>query len=120
VTGTLTPLGCLSPFLNPVTNCAPDFDVWQGLRSPALIGMYPISLRDIWMHYAAMNVKSTRADGSPNPLAMPEPFEDACREYRRAVIISAMLATHPGIYEGYARKMATKLGTLPSLYRRCE
>ncbi len=57
-----------------VTNCAPDLDVWQGLRNPAQVGMYPIGLPDIWMHYAAANVKSTRYDGSPNPLAMPEPF----------------------------------------------
>jgi ferredoxin len=87
------------------TNCASDFDLWQGLRSPALVGMYPIGLRDIWMHYAAMNVKSTRSDGSPNPLAMPEPFEDACRAYRRAVVVSAMLASNPEIYEGYAQKI---------------
>ncbi|HUW57625.1 MAG TPA: hypothetical protein VMZ92_13380 [Planctomycetota bacterium] len=86
-------------------NCPADTDIWQGLRSPALVGMYPVGLREIWMHYAAANVKSTRADGSPNPLAMPEPFEEALKRYRRALIICGMLAMHPQVYETYAEKI---------------
>lgn len=86
-------------------NCRIEMDIWQGLRSPALVGMYPIGLPEVWMHYAAANVKDTRSDGSPNPLTMPEPFEDACGRYHRAVILSAMLAAHPHIYETYADKI---------------
>jgi len=88
-----------------VANCAPDLDVWQGLRNPAQVGMYPIGLPDIWMHYAAANVKSTRYDGSPNPLAMPEPFAGALERYRRAVIASGMLAMNPAVYPAYAEKI---------------
>ena len=88
-----------------VTNCRPDMDIWQGLRNPAMVGMYPIGLPDIWMHYAAANVKSTRYDGSPNPLAMPEPFAEAVQRYRRAVIVSGMLAMNPALYEAYAEKI---------------
>ncbi|KKL14276.1 hypothetical protein LCGC14_2517330, partial [marine sediment metagenome] len=87
------------------THCPPDMDIWQGLRSPAQVGMYPIGLEDIWMHYAAANVRSTRADGSPNPLAMPEPFADAMERFKRAVIISGMLAMNPTVYETYAGKI---------------
>jgi len=57
------------------------------------------------MHYAAANVRSTRADGSPNPLAMPEPFADALTRYRRAVIISGMLAMNPAVYQAYSEKI---------------
>jgi len=89
-----------------VTNCRPDTDIWAGLRSPSLVGMYPIGLPDIWRHYAAANVKSTRYDGSPNPLAMPEPFEEALERYPRAVIISGMLVMNPQIYDSYAEKIA--------------
>jgi len=88
-----------------VANCAPDLDIWQGLRGPALVGMYPIGLREVWMHYAASNVKSTRYDGSPNPLAMPEPFEEALSRIKRAVIISAMLPLNPSVFEAYAEKI---------------
>ena len=88
-----------------IANCPPDTDIWQGLRNPAQVGMYPIGLRDVWMHYAAANVKSTRYDGSPNPLAMPEPFDDALRRYKRAVVISAMLAMDTAYPEAYAEKI---------------
>jgi len=88
-----------------VADCAPDLDIWQGLRGPALVGMYPIGLREVWMHYAASNVKSTRYDGSPNPLAMPEPFEEALTRIRRGVIVSAMLALNPEVFEAYAEKI---------------
>jgi ferredoxin len=67
--------------------------------------MYPIGLREVWMHYAAANVKSTRYDGSPNPLAMPEPFEDALLRHKRAVIVSAMLPMNSRVHEAYAAKI---------------
>ncbi len=88
-----------------ITNCAPDMDIWEGLRSPASVGMYPLNLEDIWMHYAAANVKSTRFDGSPNPLAMPETYYEATNRIHRAVIVSAMLVINPQIYELYAEKV---------------
>ena len=88
-----------------VANCSPDMDIWEGLRSPAQVGQYPIGLADIWRHYAAANVKSTRADGSPNPLAMPESFDEALRRYKRAVIISAILPMNPEVYDAYAEKI---------------
>jgi hypothetical protein len=88
-----------------IANCAPDMDIWQGLRNPAQVGMYPIGLREVWMHHAASNVKSTRYDGSPNPLAMPEPFEEAQARLKRAVIISAMLPLSPDVYEEHAEKI---------------
>lgn len=88
-----------------IANCAPDMDIWHGLRSPAQVGMHPIGLSDIWMHYAVASIKSTRFDGSPNPLAMPETFEQAVARYKRAVIISAMLAMNPELYDAYAVKI---------------
>ncbi|MFQ6130410.1 MAG: hypothetical protein ACE5R4_00075 [Armatimonadota bacterium] len=88
-----------------LANCTPDTDIWEGLRSPAQAGMYPIGLCDVWMHYAASNVQSTRYDGSPNPLAVPEPFEEAQERLKRAVIISAMLPLNPEVYAAYAEKV---------------
>ena len=88
-----------------MVNCRIDMDIWHGLRSPALIGMYPLTLADIWTHFAAADLQGTRADGSENPLAMPETFEDAGRRFRRATIFSGMLAINPEVFETYARKI---------------
>jgi len=82
-----------------------DTDIWAGLRSPALVGMHPVTPADIWRHYACLTSKTVRPDGSPNPLAMPEPFADAQSRFRRGVIVCGMLAVNPEIYERYAEKI---------------
>ena len=83
-----------------------DMDIWAGLRSPAMVGMYPVTPEDIWRHYACLSSKTVRADGSPNPLAMPEPYEEAKARYRRGVIVCGMLAVNPEMYRLYAEKVA--------------
>ncbi len=45
------------------TQCPVQMDIWQGLRSPAQVGTYPIGLEDIWRHYACANIRSTRSTG---------------------------------------------------------
>lgn len=86
-----------------IANCDLDTDIWDGLRSPANVGMFPLVPGDIWMHHAASSIQTTRYDGSPNPLAMPESFEEAKEHLKRVVIIGVMLAVNPEIYEEYAR-----------------
>ena len=88
-----------------VTNCAMDTDIWEGLCSPAQVGMQPLTPKDIWMHYACMNVKTTRHDGSPNPLAMPDSDDDACLRFNRVLILCGMLAVNPRVYQRYADKI---------------
>lgn len=88
-----------------ITNCPLDTDIWEGLRTPAHVGMYPLTPDDIWKHYACMNVKTTRYDGSPNPLAMPETFDDAMKRFRHLVILCGMLAVNPQVYQIYAEKI---------------
>lgn len=83
-----------------------DTDIWTGLRSPAMVGMYPVTPEDIWRHYACLSSKTVRPDGSPNPLAMPEPYEDAKSRYRRGVIVCGMLAVNPEMYQIYAEKIS--------------
>jgi ferredoxin len=88
-----------------IINFALDTDIWEGLRSPAQVGMYPVTPEDIWRHYACMTVKTVRPDGSANPLAMPATFEDAQGQYRRAVIVCGMLAVNPQVYQSYGAKI---------------
>lgn len=89
-----------------IVNCSLDTDIWEGLRTPAHVGMFPLGPEDIWRHYACMTVKTTRDDGSSNPLAMPEAFEDAKKKYRRFVILIGMLALNPEVYRTYGEKIA--------------
>ncbi len=88
-----------------IINFSLDTDIWEGLRSPAHVGMHPVTPEDIWRHYACMTVKTVRSDGSPNPLAMPETFEEAKSQYRRGVIVCGMLAVNPRVYQSYSEKI---------------
>ena len=88
-----------------VTNCRIDMDIWEGLRGPSRVGMYPLDLSDVWKHFAAADVKGTRPDGTDAPLVMPESFEDARGRFRRAVIASGMLVLNPEIFKAYAEKI---------------
>jgi len=88
-----------------IANCNLDTDIWEGLRNPANVGLYPLTPEDIWKHHAAANIQTTRFDGSPNPLAMPETYEEAKAHLNRVVIISVMLAVNPEMYEAYAQKI---------------
>ena len=88
-----------------IVNFSPDQDMWEGLRTPALIGRYPLTPADIWDHYAAANFQRVRSDGRASPLAMPETYEQARERIGRVIVVSAMLAVNPVIYEEYAKKI---------------
>ena len=83
-------------------NCGLDTDLWEGIRGPSRVGLYPLGLPDIWAHYAANNIRNVRRDGSPNPLAMPETYEEAKQQFGRAAIVSAMLPLNPEVFAAYA------------------
>jgi hypothetical protein len=91
-----------------VTNCTLDFDLWKGLRNPALIGRHPIGLREIWEYYAANDIKKIRPDGTLNYLSMPSPFEEAAGQFSRVVIISAMLPLADEVFERYAEAIVRR------------
>jgi ferredoxin len=88
-----------------IINCSLDTDIWEGLSTPAHVGIYPLTPEDIWRHYACMTVKTTRDDGSSSPLAMPETFDYAKTQYKRFVIIIGMLAVNPQVYQKYGEKI---------------
>jgi len=91
-----------------VANCALDFDLWKGLRNPALIGRHPVGLREIWEYYATKDIKKTRPDGTPNYLSMSIPFEEAAERFGRAVIISPMLPLSQEVFERYAEAIVRR------------
>ena len=85
-----------------VANCALDYDLWEGLRNPALVGLHPIGLRQIWAYYAMNDIKKTRPDGTPNYLSMPTPYEEAAERFNRAAIVSVMLPLSQEVFDRYA------------------
>ncbi|MFC1734912.1 hypothetical protein ACFL1X_02270 [Candidatus Hydrogenedentota bacterium] len=88
-----------------IVTFSPDVDMWEGLRHPSGVGLYPLTPADIWRHGAVANVECMKPDGSPNPLAMPEPYEEALSRINRVVVISTMLMVNPEIFSTYAQKM---------------
>ncbi len=77
------------------------FDIWEGLRSPAMVGMHPLTAEDIWRHYSCLTSKNVREDGSPSPMVMPETFASAKQRYGRGILVTAMLAVNPEMYRMY-------------------
>ena len=99
-----------------VANCTLDFDLWKGLRNPALIGRHPVGLREIWEYYAANDIKKIHPDGTPNYLSMPFPFEEAAEQFNRAVIISVMLPVAGEVFEQYAEAIVRQEPTSYDAY----
>ena len=68
-----------------------DYDLWQGLRNPAVMGLYPVGLQDIWEFYAHSRKESVDQGGRGTIIQVPRSFDHAHEQYARAVIISMML-----------------------------
>jgi hypothetical protein len=74
-----------------VGNVPLDYDLWKGLRNPAVIGLHPVGLEQIWTYYA--NIRKDRVDesGRQTIFQIPRSYEFAKENYERAVIVSVML-----------------------------
>lgn len=88
-----------------VANVSLDYDLWKGLRNPALIGLHPAGLREIWEFYA--NSKKDRIDefGRQTIFQIPYSFNYALKNYNRAMIISAMLPISIEVFRDYNEKI---------------
>lgn len=86
-----------------VGNVPLDYDLWAGLRNPAIIGLYPAGLKEIWEFYA--NRKKERIDesGRHTIFQTPQSFDFARKNYKRAVIISVMLPFAPQVISEYVK-----------------
>lgn len=95
-----------------------DYDLWEGLRNPALIGLHPAGLKEIWEFYA--NKKKDRIDesGRPTIFQIPRSFGFALKNYKRAVIISFMLPFSQQIIDDYVKIFQEKNGGSSHLFSR--
>lgn len=86
-----------------VGNIPIDYDLWEGLRSPAVVGMFPAGLAEIWEYQAKKKQKEDEAAGRTVASPIPASFDYALANFRRGVIVSVMLPFSPQIVHEYVR-----------------
>ena len=91
-----------------VGNVPLDYDLWQGLRNPAVVGLYPAGLQEIWDFYANRRKEKVDESGRATIFQVPRPFDFALANYQRALIISVMLPFSPQIIKDYTDQVIKK------------
>lgn len=101
-----------------VGNVSLDYDLWEGLRNPAVVGLYPAGLQEIWEFYA--NRRKNRVDehGRPTIFQTPRSYDYARNNYRRVVVISVMLPFSSKVIDAYANIIRGEKSGSSHLYAR--
>jgi len=101
-----------------VGNVPLDYDLWEGLRNPAVVGQYPAGLREVWEFFA--NKRKDRVDesGRQTIFQVPRPFEEAQKRFKRAVLISVMLPFSHDVVEGYLEAVRSERDRSSYLFNR--
>jgi hypothetical protein len=101
-----------------VGNVPLEYDLWEGLRNPAVVGLYPAGLREIWEFYA--NRKKERVDeaGRSTIFQTPRSYNYAIKRYPRVVIISAMLPFAPQLIGKYTEHVLENEKSSSHLFSR--
>jgi hypothetical protein len=94
-----------------IGNVALDYDLWQGLRNPATIGLYPVGLKELWEFYAHHRKKRVDESGRQTIFQVPREFSFAKHQYRRAVIISVMLPFSTSLVHQYISHVNQQRGS---------
>lgn len=74
-----------------IGNVPLEYNLWKGLKNPAVVGLYPLGIQEIWEFYAHRRNKKTDEDGRRKIFPLPVSFDEAKKIFNRAVIISVML-----------------------------
>lgn len=101
-----------------VGNIPLDYDLWEGLRNPAGLGLYPAGLRELWEFHA--NRRKERIDefGRQTIFQVPRSFHHALKKYSRAVIISVMLPFSPKVIGDYSKLILSRKNGSSHLFSR--
>jgi hypothetical protein len=91
-----------------VGNVTLDYDLWEGLRNPAVVGIYPAGLPELWEFYANRRKQKVDEAGRQTIFQVPRSFEFAKKTYRRALLISAMLPFSPDVIHDYVDQVIEK------------
>jgi len=81
-----------------------DYDLWEGLRNPAGVGLHPAGLQDIWEFYA-WRTSSKRLDGCGREtiFEVPLSFDHARDRFQRVLIVSVMLPFAENLLKDHER-----------------
>jgi len=101
-----------------VGNFSLDYDLWKGLRNPAVVGLYPIGLQQIWEFYANRRKSGIDEFGRQTIFQIPLSFDFARKNYTRAVIISVMLPFSPKVIGDYTQLILEKRRGSSHLFSR--
>ena len=101
-----------------VGNVPIDYDLWEGLRNPAVVGLHPAGLPEIWEFYANRRKQKVDEAGRQTIFQVPRSFDFALMNYRRAVIISVMLPFSPQIIQDYVSQVIEKRKGSSHLFSR--
>ncbi len=101
-----------------IGNVPLDYDLWQGLRNPAVAGLYPAGLPEIWEFYANRRKQKVDEAGRQTIFQIPRSFDFTLKNYHRAVIISVMLPFSPRIIQDYVEQVGDKRKGSSHLFRR--
>ncbi|MEL7565568.1 MAG: hypothetical protein AAGU27_11865 [Dehalobacterium sp.] len=101
-----------------IANCFLDFDLWKGLRNPAKVGLYPVSLEQIWEFWAHYHKHKSDDSGRSTIFQLPPTFESARGKYKRVLIISAMLPLNPEIFKAYNSSILKGRCAPPDIFRK--
>ncbi len=101
-----------------IGNVPLDYDLWQGLRNPSVIGLHPAGLSEIWEFYANRRKEKVDEAGRPTIFQVPRSFDFALSNYRRAIIVSVMLPFSPQIIQDYIKQINNKRKGSSHLFAR--
>ena len=101
-----------------VANIPLDYDLWEGLRNPAVVGLFPVGLGEIWEFYANRRKQSIDEYGRKTIFQIPRSFAFARANYSRAVIISVMLPFSQRVIGDYTQLILGKGKGSSHLYSR--
>ena len=95
-----------------------DYDLWKGLRNPAMIGLHPAGLEELWEFYASKRRERVDESGRQTIFQLPRSFDFALKNYHRAVVISMMLPFSPRILGEYVENILSKRGGSSHLFSK--
>lgn len=101
-----------------IGNVPLDYDLWQGLRNPAVAGLFSAGLREIWEFYANRRKREIDESGRQTIFQISRSFDYARSNYSRAVIISVMLPLSQKVLNDYVQLFLERGKMSSHLYSR--
>ena len=82
-------------------NVPVDYDLWEGLRNPAMVGLFPAGLPEIWESYGRKSKQKVDEATGKTVFEIPPSYDFVLNNFRRAIIGSVMLPFSTEIAHNY-------------------